>query len=146
MIIILCAALFSSVGWAAYSEEEGDLITVTKDVSSTDTLTFSGDEEKFRAYFIKGCPNIGADADSTTCSWNGIPDSLTLTFNSSSKAEIGIVSIDDDCVSGGAMKRSSLTLTWVIDDVTTTDTYHFSDDDERSALWLSLFPDDTNAC
>ena len=100
----------------------------------------------FRVYFISGCPSLTRTADDDPCS--GTPTDLaSTTFDTAGSVKIGIVSLDDDCVSDAtANKRTSLTLIWVIDSVTTTDTYNFSDDDERSAFWLSLFPDDTNAC
>ncbi len=132
---------------------------MTRSVTADDTLTLSstpsGDLAKFRVYFIQGCPSLtttrdGGDVGEETpparaCSGTG-SDLTSTTFDTAGSVRIGIVSIDDDCVSGGTDKRTSLTLTWVIDTVTTTDTYNFSDDDERSAMWLLIYPEDTNAC
>ncbi|MCY4260765.1 MAG: hypothetical protein OXC91_10945 [Rhodobacteraceae bacterium] len=148
VIMLLSAMLFASAGWAAtYTRTEGARVVVTKTVSTGETLALStGDAadtikfdgsvddnpgDKFRVYFISGCPSL---ISGDTCNGN-------LTFTSSGQVKIGIQSIDNDCV-----KQTSLTLTWVNGDDTTTDTYNFGDDDGRSDFWLSLFPEDTNAC
>ena len=175
-VLFLCATLFTTFGWAAHGQStehsEGDTISVSRSVSASDTLAFSGDTSKFRAFFEAGCPSLLTTLDplpspsyeSTTsdgtqritkttlpanyvhCSFSPLTSAGTLTFTDSGTAKIGIISIDDNCVSGGAEERSSVTLTWVLNNVTTTDTYHFSDDDQRSKMWLMIFPDDTNAC
>jgi len=148
LIIALAAILFATTGYAATSNHtEGDRVVVTRSVTADDTLALSGDVAKFRVYFISGCPSLTIRDGGDTSPCSGTPTDLaSTTFDTAGSVKIGIVSLDDDCVSGGNNKRTSLTLTWVIDSATTTDTYNFSDDDERSAFWLTIFPDDTNAC
>ena len=149
LIIALAAILFATTGYAATSNHtEGDRVVVTRSVTADDTLALSGDVANFRVYFISGCPSLTTRDGGDTSPCSGTPSQLaSTTFDTAGSVKIGIVSLDDDCVSDAAAnKRTSLTLTWVIDSATTTDTYNFSDDDERSAFWLSLFPDDTNAC
>ena len=131
---------------ATYTRTEGAWVVVSQTVAvgetlevttnTGDTIKFDGSmadraTDQFRVTYLSGCPSL---IDGSTCDG-------TLTFTAAGQVKIGIQSIDNDCV-----KATSLTLTWTDGDETVTDTWNFGDDDGRSALWLSLFPEDTNAC
>ena len=141
------AALAAAADAATHTSTEGARVVVSRSVSVGDTLaveTNAGDTikfdgsvvdgptDRFRVAYTSGCPSLVSSDD--VCDG-------TLTFTTAGTVRIGIQSIDNDCV-----KATGLTLTWTSGDDTTADTYSFGDDDGRSDFWMSLFPDDTNAC